>query len=160
MGKNCPEWPQNRVFRIFKKILLLAFHEKSKIKTSIVIDISPHITYLVKFWFSIYELKCCWIVKLQDSLKSNISRKKWMMKFVFVMSRNIKIFYKFILPSWVWVSRHAQSIQNKQFAYLCNISRKTWGMKLFFCSQINTTWYYHFGCVQTGSPKVPKITNL
>ena len=51
-------------------------------KTSIVIDISPPITYLAKFCFSSYGRKCCWPIELQDSLKCNISRKKWMMLFL------------------------------------------------------------------------------
>ena len=110
-------------------------------KTSII-DISPPITYLPEFCFSNYGWKCCWPIKLQDSLKCNISRKKWMMKFIFAMSRNIEIFYKLILPSWEWRLRHAQSTQNKKFAYLCNISRKTWEMKWFFCLQINTKVFY------------------
>ena len=37
--------------------------------------------------------KCCWSVKLQDSLKCNISRKKWMTKFIFGMQTNIEVFY-------------------------------------------------------------------
>ena len=110
-------------------------------KTSII-DISPPITYLAKFWFSIYGPKCCWPIELQDSLKCNISRKKWMMKFIFVMSRNIEVFYKVILPSWMCVSIHVQSTQNIKFAHLCNISRKTWRMKWFFCLQINTKVFY------------------
>ena len=60
-----------------------------------------------------------------------------MMKFIFGRERNIKIFYKLILSFWVCISRHAQSTQNKKFAYLCTISRKTRGMKLFFYLQIN-----------------------
>ena len=106
-------------------------------KTSIIIDISPQITYLAKFWFSSYGLERCWPIELPDSLKYIISRKKWMMKFVFDMQR-IEIFYKLILSFQVCVARHAQSAQNKKFTYLCNISRKTGGMKLFFCLQINT----------------------
>ena len=51
-------------------------------KTNIVIDKSPPITYLAKFWFSIYRPKCCWPIDLQDFLKCNISRKKWMLKFI------------------------------------------------------------------------------
>ena len=47
-------------------------------------------------------------------------------------------FYKLILSIWVCATRHAQSTQNRKFAYLCNISRKTWMMKLFFCLQIIT----------------------
>ena len=45
-------------------------------KTNIVIDISPPIPYLAKLWFLSYGPKYCRPVKLQDSLKYNISRKK------------------------------------------------------------------------------------
>ena len=48
-------------------------------KTNVVIDTSPPIPYLANFWFSSYGAKCCQAVKLQDSLKCNISRKKGMM---------------------------------------------------------------------------------
>ena len=65
-----------------------------------------------------------------------------MMKFTLGIQRNSKIFYKLILPFWVHAARHAQSIQNRKFAYLCNISRKTWGMNLLFCLQINTKVFY------------------
>ena len=83
-------------------------------KTSIVIDISPPIKYLAKFCFSSYGQKCCWPIELPVSLKCNISRKKWIVKFIFSMQRNIEIFYKLLLPFWVCVSRHAQSTQNKK----------------------------------------------
>ena len=43
-------------------------------KTSII-DISPPITYLPEFCFSNYGWKCCWPIKLQDSLKCNIARE-------------------------------------------------------------------------------------
>ena len=46
---------------------------------------------------------------------------------MFIFATYIKIFYKLILPSWVCVSRQAQSTQDKKFAYLCNISRKNMG---------------------------------
>ena len=49
-----------------------------------------------------------------------------MMKFIFGMQVNI-ILYKVIILIWVFVARHAQSNQNKKFAYLCNISRKMFG---------------------------------
>ena len=45
-------------------------------ETNIVFDISPPIPYLAKFWFSSYRSKCYQPIKLQDSLKCNISRKK------------------------------------------------------------------------------------
>ena len=61
-------------FLDFLKNFVTGFSWKySEIKTSIFINISPPITYLAKFWFSSYGLKCCWRIKLQDSLKCNIS---------------------------------------------------------------------------------------
>ena len=42
------------------------------------------------------------------------------------MQKNIEVSYRLILSFWVCIARHAQSTQNKKFAYLCNISRKAW----------------------------------
>ena len=84
-------------------------------------------------------------IKLQDSLKCNISRKKEMMKFIFGMQINIKVFCKLILSFWVCATRHAQGTQNKNFAYLYNISRKNMGggrMQLIICLQIYTKVFY------------------
>ena len=94
-------------------------------KTIIVVDISPPITYLAKFWFSSCEPKCCWSIEVLNSLKCNISRKKGMMNFTFGMQRNSKIICKLILS-------------------ICNITRKTWVMKLLFCLQIDTKVFYKF----------------
>ena len=54
-------------------------------KTDIVIDIPPPITYLAKFWFLSYGPEYCQQIKLQNSLKRNISGKKSIMKFTFGM---------------------------------------------------------------------------
>ena len=80
-------------------------------KNNILIDISPPIPYLEKFWFSGYWLQCYQPIKLQDSLKCNISRKKWMMNYFFSMQINIEVSYKLILSLWLHVSRHVQSNQ-------------------------------------------------
>ena len=45
-------------------------------KANFVIDVSPPIPYLAKFLVSRYGPKCGQSIKLEDSLKSNISRKK------------------------------------------------------------------------------------
>ena len=58
-------------------------------ETNVVIDFSPPIPYLAKFCFFIYEPICHWSIKLEDSLKCNISRKKPMMEFIFGMQINI-----------------------------------------------------------------------
>ena len=41
-----------------------------------------------------------------------------MVKFLFGMQINIKIFYKLIVSLWVYVARHAQSTQNKSVIFL------------------------------------------
>ena len=64
------------------------------------------------------------------------------MKFVFCIQINIKVLYMLIWSFWVCPTRHAQSTQNKKFAYLCNISTKAWEMKLIFCLQINSKVFY------------------
>ena len=64
------------------------------------------------------------------------------MKCIFGMQVNIEVFYKLILSFWVRVTGHAQSTQNKKFAYLCIISRKTGEMNLIFCLQVNTKVFY------------------
>ena len=128
-------------------------------KTDIVIDISPPILYLVKFWVASYGPKCCQPIKLQDSLRCNILRKKWMMKCIFGMQINIEVFYNLILSFWVCVTKHSQSTQNK-FAYLCNISSKAWEMKLIFCQQINTSFLQvhsiTLGELSQACPKYPE----
>ena len=140
-------------------------------QTNIVVDILPPIPYVPKFWFSSHGPKCCQPINLQDSLKCNISKTKWIMKYIFVMQINIKVFCKLILSFWVCAIRHAQITQNKNiFAispekhggmklifclhmnkkvfyklivslWAC-ISRKTWRMNLIFCLQINTKGFF------------------
>ena len=129
LGKKVPKWTQNRVFWIFWKSLSLGLLGNNK-KTNVVIDISSPVPYLAKLWFSSCGPKCCWPIKLQDSPKCNVSRKKGMMKLIFSMQINIKVFYELMLSFWVCVGSPAQSTQNKKFAYLCNITRKAWMIKL------------------------------
>ena len=129
--KKDPKLHQNRLFFFlnFWKILSLVFPGN---------DLIP---FLAKYWFSSYGPKCCWLVKLQDSLKCNISIKKWMVKFIFGMQINIEVFYKVIIRLWVCTAMHAQITQNKKFVYLYNVYRKMLEM-IFFCLQINTKVFY------------------
>ena len=64
-------------------------------ETNIAVDISQPVPYLAKFWFSRYEPKCYQPIKLRDSSKYNISKKKLMIKFIFGM--HLEVFYKLIL---------------------------------------------------------------
>ena len=88
-------------------------------KTNIIIDILPLFPHLAKFCFSSYGGKYRGQIKLQDSSKCNISRKKRIMKFICIQI-NTKVFCKLILSFWVCAARHAESSQNKKFTYLCN----------------------------------------
>ena len=106
-------------------------------ETNVVVDISPLISYMANS-----SCWCCQPTKLQDSLKFSVSRKKWIMKFVFCMQINIKVLYKLILSFWVCANRDAQSTENKKFAYLCNIFSKAWRVKLIFSLQTNTNFFY------------------
>ena len=71
--KKAQNGPKTRLFRILWKL------------QNIVIGISPPIPRMAKFWFYSYGSKCCWPIKLQDSLKCIIPRKKWTTKFIFDM---------------------------------------------------------------------------
>ena len=130
-----------------------------------VIDILPPISCLAKFWFSSYGSKCCCPIKLQDSLKCNIPKKKWMIKFIFGMQIDIKVFYKLILSVRVCVAFGFVYIPKVAkikclYTYLCNFLRKTCGTKLIFCL-LNTKVLYklilsYLGVHSQACPKYPK----
>ena len=104
-------------------------------KTNIVIDLSPPILYLAKFWFLSYGPKCCWPIKLQDSLKCYISRNKQTMKYIFGMQVDG---ITLGLGSQV-----CSKYPKKQVSYyLCNISKKALRMRLIFCLHINLKGFF------------------
>ena len=130
-------------------------------ETNIAVDISPPVLCLEIFWFLGWKPKYCQPIKLQDSLKCNNSGKKGMIKFIFGMMINVELFYKLILSFYVWATRHAQSTQNKKFAYLCNISRKAWGWNWFFLpANKHESFLHYLGLAWPGMPKVPKTISL
>ena len=134
--------PKIGFFGFFGKFGISFSWKWSKMKTNIVIDISPQILYLTKLWLSSYEPKCCQPIKLQDSFKCNILRKKWMMKLCFWHADNHQSFPQVDkLSLWLCPNWHAQSTQ-KISLHILAISRKTWGIKLIFCLQINVKVFY------------------
>ena len=100
-------------------------------KSNIVIDTSTLFPYEAKLCFSNHRSKCGWTIKLQVSLKCNISRKKKVMEVIFGMQINIKVFYKLVLSFYVCVVRHAKITQTKKFAYLCSKIRRQWSWFFF-----------------------------
>ena len=59
----------------FKVFSLVCSRIKSRMKLHTVIYASLLTPYLAKFWFSRYGPKCSQLIRLQDSVKCNISRK-------------------------------------------------------------------------------------
>ena len=86
--------------------------------------------------FLSYGPNCCWSMSLQDSLKCNISRNKWMMKFFQQVNKHCNFLQVGIVILGVHSQICPKCTQNK-LAYFCNILRKIKGMKLIFCLQIN-----------------------
>ena len=60
---------------------------------------------LAKFLFCIYQPKCSWPVRLQDSLKCNIFRKNWGINLIFCLWINIKVSYKVAFSVWISFSK-------------------------------------------------------
>ena len=89
-------------------------------------------------------------IKLQDSLKCNISRKGndevyfWDTDKHQSLLQVDTIILGMCNQAWRCATRHAQGTQNKNFAYLCNISRKNMGgrVELIICLQIYTKVLY------------------
>ena len=113
----------------WKLILLLIFHHQSHIWQN------PG----SRVW-----TKCCQPIILHDCLRCNISRKKWMMNFIFGMQINLEVFYKLIQRFWVCVTRHTHN----KFAYLAISQEKHGdrggGWSRFFFLQENTKIFYKF----------------
>ena len=127
LSKKNPNWAQNlfSFFGFFEKFIKNVFLG-SNLKWELV-DISPPIPYLEKFWFSIYKPKC-W---------QTIFRKASGMIFlIFCLQINTKVFYKLIVSLQMCIARNVQSTQKQ----VCNkkvTKRKKWRMKLIFCLKIN-----------------------
>ena len=114
-GQKGPEWAQKKILDFLKNFVMLVFlrnNLKSKL-IYLVIDILS--TRLAKFWVLSYGSKCCQPIKLQDSLKCNIVRMRWTMKFIFCKQINIEVFCKVILSFWVSVTRHMSKVPKISF---------------------------------------------
>ena len=55
---------------------------------------------LAKFLFWSYCLKCSLPIRLHDSLKCKISRKKWVIKLIFCLLINIRVSYMMLLIAY------------------------------------------------------------
>ena len=124
-------------------------------ETNTVSDISSPIPYLQKFEFLSYRPKCCQLNKLQDFLKCNIARKKWMVKFIFCRQINMKVSYRLIstlLASklsykvilWILMGmiKHSRSTQSNQFAMsLQYLKKRSWEWSSFLHGDKSQSFY-------------------
>ena len=144
MGKNCPKWPQNRVFLKNCFISFPGINLKWKLVLLLIFNHQSHI------WENSGSRVIGWNVDCQSNCR--ISRKsEW--QGLFLQCRETSKFstnwyYHFgcVYPDMPKVTPPKKI---KRFAYISNISRETWGMK-FFCLQINTKVFYEmilFFCV-------------
>ena len=110
------------------------FRQQSKMKTNVVFDISPPIPVLAEFWFSIYGPKWCQPVKLQNYIKCNISKKKWMMNCIFGLELNIKV---------LQVDTMILGVGNQA----CQKYPKKWNLRIFVISpERYGKWSWFFAC--------------
>ena len=113
-------------------------------KTSIVLDLPSkiRISYLAKFWFSSYGQKCSWPIKLQDSLKYSISRKKWKNEVYFW---HVEKHLNFLRVDFIILCVTSQTYL-KYLKYVVCISlqylQNNLDNNFFFCFQINTKVFY------------------
>ena len=120
-------------------------------ETNIVVDISPPILYLAKFWFLNYGPKCCQPIKLQDSLKCNISKKNWIMKFFWHADKYQSFLHvdNIILDV---CNKACPKYPKKEVCIPALSPEKHWGggggvgggVKLVFCLQMNMKVFYKF----------------
>ena len=81
-------------------------------------------------------------IRLQHSLKSNISVRECRMKFIFCRQININVSYVLILNFWgAWSGMPSQPIR-LQHSLKSNISVRKCRMKFIFCMQININVSY------------------
>ena len=155
-------------FGFFEKICYQFFQEIIKIEKYIVINISPAIPYLEKFWFLSYKPKYYWPIKLQYSLKCSISGKR-IMKFIFGMLMNMEVFYKLMSSRVECAQLSMLKVPKKDICislqYLQNtkVYQQAEVWKLLILGTLGFQQFSticHFECVQPGMPKVPKITRL
>ena len=106
---------KNKVFCIFWKCCHFFSWKQFKMKILLILDFSLQTLCLEKLLvWSNYP--CFWPIRLQDSLKCTISRKKWVIKLICILQINIRVSHKLLLSVLVDVAMHIQSTQNNKFA--------------------------------------------
>ena len=95
----------------------------------------------------------------------SISRKTWGMKLIFCLQISTNVFCKMIVSLWVCVSTQARITQNNKFVLFSEypkekVKNEVDTLTADKCQSFPSNWYYHFSCVWTDMPKLPKIACL
>ena len=103
---------------------------------------SPQISSLTKFWFSNYGPKFSQPIRLQDSLKCNISREKWGIKLTYKNQTLFQVVAIFCLFLW-WRFRGITKVPKIiSLQYLSKISEERWSINLILCMKIDIKAFY------------------
>ena len=129
-SKKCPTRPA-QIIQNSKFVKSLQYLEKEvRDEVGFLCRWASHfsINWYYHFWW-VWSgmLKVLKILSMQ--CLCNVSRKKWVMKFMFCLLINMKVFYKWTVLFLIGFSRNAQSTW-VNLQYLCDILRKKSGMKL------------------------------
>ena len=84
------------------------------------------------------------------------------MKLIFCLQLNVKVFYKLIVSSWVYVACHSQSTHNDKFAISLQYLNENVKDEIDFYLQIKIkgTFKLILSFYVCGMPNLPKITSL
>ena len=100
---------------------------------------SPQTSSLTKLWFSNYEPKFCQPIRLQDSLKCNISREKWGIKLTLKNQTLLQVVSIFF---WWRFRGNTKVPKIISLQYLSKISKERLGINLIFCIKIDIKAFY------------------
>ena len=104
-----------------------------------IIDISPPIPCLPKFWFSSYGTECCWPIKLQDSLNVICQEKNEWWSLFLTCRKKLKF-----STTWYYHFRCAypgipKLPKTRSLHIFATSSGKRVGWCWFICPQINNS---------------------
>ena len=89
--------PKIGYFAFFENAVISFSKKGCKMKGLLILEFPSQTPCLAKFLFWSY---CPKQIRLQDSLKCNISNKNWGIKLIFCLQINIRVSYKFFLLLW------------------------------------------------------------
>ena len=133
-------------------------------KVLLILDFPSQISCLAKFLLWSYCLKCSWLIRLQDSMKCNISKNMEELSWFFVCRQTLDFCTSWCY--WFWWTWPGMPKVPKitVLQYLCNIFFKKGGINMIFPMKISIKVFNKLVVlvllVMASYLKVPKIASL